>query len=261
MTDTIGRWLESAGKGRNKDQDATIEEIKALRELTPGSKEHTLKLNSICEANLLLVAKICRVYVRGQHTWDWNDDRTADLLQQGYLGLRRAVEKFEPEKGFRFSTYAANWIRQSIGRYRTANQSIIRVPEKVAYDVISTYANGELRSSNQGLKDMVDYTNAARAMSACSYDALMNRDMDAGTFQERLGNDNWLYDQGGERSPESTRLDEMIDQLRLSEEEHRLFVTYRRIGNVVSAAGKCGIKQPRARRIIRATIKKLQEMV
>lgn len=259
--DSIGIWLDNAGKGRNKNQDITLEEIKVLRTLTPGTEEYTAVMNRICNHNLLLVAKICRMYVRGQFGWDWNDDRTADLLQQGYFGLRRAVEKFDTTKGFRFSTYAANWIRQSIGRYRTSNMSMIRVPEKVAYDAMHSYATGELRCSKNGCKDQADLTAACRAMSTTSYDAITNRDNDAGTMQERLGNDNWLYEQGQERSAQSLQLDDMIDKLNLSAEDHKLFVTYRRMGNVVSAAGKCGIKQPKARRIIRATIKKLQEMV
>lgn len=113
--------------------DIYLKEIGAAALLTKEEEVYFARLiqkgdiaakNRMIESNLRLVVKIARRYIRSGMP-------ILDLIEEGNIGLIRAVEKFDPELGFRFSTYGAWWIQQTIERAIMSQNRTIRLPVHV----------------------------------------------------------------------------------------------------------------------------------
>lgn len=115
----VQSYLNSIGGYPRLTHEEEIAYFKRIEEGDKDAKEYFIN------CNLKLVVNIAKQYHHYQIPF-------MDLIQEGNLGLIRAVEKFEWRKGFKFSTYATQWIRQYITRYILDKEKIIHIPVHVA---------------------------------------------------------------------------------------------------------------------------------
>jgi RNA polymerase primary sigma factor len=115
LEDPLGSYLKEIGRGRLLTKE---EEVVLAKQIAKGSQEARRRMT---EANLRLVVSIAKKYQnRGLPL--------LDLIQEGNLGLMRAVEKFDHRRGYKFSTYATWWIRQAVLRSIGDQARTIRLP-------------------------------------------------------------------------------------------------------------------------------------
>ncbi len=127
-SDLVQMYLKEIGRVTLLTGEEEVKLAKAIEKNDLAAKQR------LTEANLRLVVSIAKKYVGRSHNLS-----LLDLIQEGNIGLFRAVEKFDYRKGFKFSTYATWWIRQAITRALADQSRTIRIPVHMV-ETINKYA-------------------------------------------------------------------------------------------------------------------------
>lgn len=143
VVDSMSMYLDRIGKWTLLGSD---EEQELARRAGAGDLRAKWRL---VESNLRLVVSVAKVYSRSGMP-------LPDLIQEGNIGLMKAVDSFDPDKGFRFSTYAVAWIRQAITRAIECQGRTIRVPSYVIQSIRKLNKAGSSFLNENGREPTVD---------------------------------------------------------------------------------------------------------
>jgi len=172
----VGSYLNSMTRARL----LTASEEKSLaRRVRSGDSAARTRL---IEANMRLVVNIARSY----HS---NLIQFEDLVQEGAIGLMTAAERFDPEKGYRFSTYATHWIKQSISRAMDNKSRAIRVPAHINESLrkLEKLRNSSARTAGEDLD--VEELAKLMGMSPAKISALLRTAMDTISLDTLVGDE------------------------------------------------------------------------
>jgi len=208
----------------------------------------------------------------------------AELISEGNIGLMQAVERFEPDKGFRFATYAAWWIKAAIRQYIIRSMSLVKMGTttnqrrlffnlRKAKSRISALDEGDMRPDQVALiaeqldvteQDVVDMNR--RLGGDVSLNIPIGDDKDSGTWQDRLASEapsqEDVLAERGELADGRAALAAALATL--SERERRIFVSRRlldRPRRLEEIAGEFKISRERARQIEMTAFEKIRRLV
>jgi RNA polymerase primary sigma factor len=244
------------------------EEIALTRKVKKGDE---MARKAMIRANLRLVINLAKRYM-------YLGIPLIDLIEEGNLGLIKAVEKFEPSKGFRFSTYAAWWIKQGITRSISEQGKMIRIPvymneliskwrktkERLSQKLKRMPKDEEIAKKLKLSKDKVEQINFWMSSSTSSLDAPIGDEENSQVSD--------LIEDKNTASPDATigvmmdkeRVNNLLDIMNDREKEildMRFGLHDSRTHTLAEVADKLGVSRERIRQIEEAALKKIKKLV
>ena len=268
----IGHYLEEIRRFPMLDPQEEYTLAKRWRE--DGDRDAAHKLVT---SHLRLVAKIAKSY-RGYGL------PIADMISEGHVGLMQAVERFEPEKGFRFTTYAVWWIKAAIQEYILRSWSLVRLGttanhKKVFFHLreakskIFALDEGDMRpdqvkliAKRLGVTEQHVIDMNRRLGGDASLNAPIREDSDSGEWQD------WLVDESPDQETMLAARDEFDNRRKvlsdalgvLNERDRRIFEGRRLAEDPITLAelaGEFGVSRERVRQIEVRAFEKVQKAV
>lgn len=242
------------------------EEVALTRAVQQGDAQAKSRL---IESNMRLVINIAKGYRNRAIPLE-------DLIQEGAIGLMQAAERFDPDKGFRFSTYATHWIRQAIGRAIDNKSKAIRLPAHVSQSIRKIERVKSELARELGREPTLEQIAVVMGLTPKKLQTLMQSSQDLLSLDMSIGDSGGMTLAGlirddSESDPETVVLDkEVLDELHqilseLNDREQRVMRMRFQVGEPDTAARdpeevakELKLSRERVRQIEVQAIKKLR---
>lgn len=262
------QWLDAAGRIPVLPKQEVLRLAFIINSETSTEAAKKKAIDKLVLHNMKLVPSVVRRCMASKRSFRFGDDFTEDLLQCGAVGLYKAANKYDPTRGYCFSTYAVSWIYQAVQREIYNNLSIIRIPENTIRDVYNSID----KTKDISFSDMKENKRArlidaftamqAKSIQAIKINPLKNFEYSGFTDSDKADSS---LDCAGKSSSEPMARDSFEDIIKLgslSEMQTKILkmyyvesMSYRQISSSV------GINETSVQDLARAAIKTLSEVV
>lgn len=247
------------------------EEISLANRIKKGGADGEQARKAMIRSNLRLVINIAKRYMHLGIPF-------LDLIEEGNLGLMKAVDKFNPKKGYRFSTYAAWWVKQGITRSISEQGKMIRVPVYMS-DLISRWrkkreeltqklhrvpTDEEIAKRLRLKRNKIEHINFWMATTTSSLDAPIGEESENQVSDFIQDETMTPPDAGIEEMMDRERVNNLMDLITSREREildMRFGLKNNRAHTLAEVARKLGVSRERVRQIEDVALKKLRKFV
>jgi len=193
---------------------------------------------------------------------NWGDAKSLDLLQEAYFGLIKAAEKFDPKRGYTFSTYARAWVHRAVSRYYIDTMSVIRVPESSASEIFYYRKHGRARNENVAKWVYACSESASKVYTMTSLDRLALNEEGTPILDCISETQNLTYSSGEKQTFNYDYCHGIMDNLGIDKEMQQLIMSYAKSGNIDSALYSFKVRnKTESRKAIRKNIAMIKEYV
>lgn len=261
--DPIQSWLNAAGRFPLLPKTEIIRLAKKRDTLEPGSKAYVKVVNKICEHNLRLIPSIVRNYLGKRVGYNMNSEVASDLLQQGYIGLRRAAEKYDATRGFTFSTYANNWISQAISRWHNSHDRAIYIPENSICELLYRRRHGHPSGSKNGRIGDAVLAAASRAVEVSSIDKRAGDcDDDTVTIADLMCDDNRILSNKTQLEGRAElQLKELMAECMIKPRTQDIVLAYAKRGRMSVVASKLSLSPKHCQNLYQEAVRDMRAKV
>lgn len=145
-------WMNTTGKYPVLSKEEQLALAQRIYKSKEGSKQRNRLINKMTCHNLKLVTSIVTSTLRRNTRNGFTGSDRADYMHVGVLGLIHAIEKYDPTRGYAFSTYAVNWIKAYVMRHYARAHTTIHIPENAQRDWYKFYKTGIMPPKKSGVE-------------------------------------------------------------------------------------------------------------